>query len=282
MDTFIAVDWGTTNRRIYHIENGLVAATARDDLGARALEKDRYPAEIASIRHRYGDLPMVLAGMVGSTIGWRQVPYVELPAGSAELAASLTWMDPRTAIVPGVVQRDPADVMRGEEVQLLGAAEAGMVPTEALLCQPGTHCKWVELDHGRICRFATSMTGELFKLLQEHSILAVELDRPVSDGSAFRDGVRRGAEHRLQTELFGIRARSVLGEQSDYAAFASGLLIGDDVGRYVDGRDVYILAGESLGALYVAAVTELGGQAHQIDSHAAFVAGITRIAEHCA
>lgn len=279
MDAFLAFDWGTTNRRIYHVQEGRVLMTARDDLGVSACRPDRYAAEIAAVRSLYGDLPVLLAGMIGSTIGWKLAPYVDLPAGLDDLAASLTWATPTIAIVPGVAQRHPSDVMRGEEVQLLGAAAAGLVPDDALLCQPGTHCKWAFLNRGKIGSFATSMTGELFGLLRNHSILADQLDGVAADGESFREGVRRGAEHGLQTELFRIRARGILDGDRDAAAFASGLLIGDDVARYAKLRDIYVLADGSLAELYTAALNELGGKARSIDSHAAFVAGIVQIGE---
>lgn len=279
MNAFLAVDWGTTNRRIYRIEAGTVTATARDDLGARALRTDQYSGEVVSIRDRFGDLPVLMAGMVGSTLGWAPASYVELPAGLHTLAASLTWMDERTAIVPGVAQRKPADVMRGEEVQLLGATAAGMVPDDALLCQPGTHCKWAELQQGSISGFSTAMTGELFGLLSGHSILAGQLGGAVADSLDFREGVRRGAEHQLQTELFQVRARSLLDQGQNSAAFVSGLLIGDDAARHLEHGLVYILADGTLGSLYAAAIAELGGRSLHVDSHAAFVAGIIRIWE---
>lgn len=277
MDNFIAIDWGTTNRRIYRIENGEVVATVRDDLGALAFQPDRYTVEIAAIRARFGNLPVLLAGMVGSTAGWQIAPYVDLPAGIRELAASLTWVADDVAIVPGVAQRDPADVMRGEEVQLLGAAASKMVPQDALLCQPGTHCKWADLRKGKIAGFTTAMTGELFRLLQEHSILAEQIGSPVEDNTSFREGVRRGASAGLQTELFRIRARAVLDGDREAASFASGLLIGDDVARHVGREEVFVLADGPLAELYCAAVAELGATAHQVDSHAAFVAGIVEI-----
>ena len=84
------------------------------------------------------------------------------PAGLDALAGGLLWVDGRTAIVPGVstLADGRADVMRGEEVQMLGAVAAGLVPPGALLCQPGTHCKWAWMEDGRIARFRTAMTGE--------------------------------------------------------------------------------------------------------------------------
>lgn len=282
MTSFIAVDWGTSNRRAFRIEDGNVAATERDDRGAANVATGDYDAEVAGIRERLGDLPVLLAGMVGSNIGWRTVPYVAAPAGLPEIAAALDRIDDRTAIVPGLSYRDGvhADVMRGEEVQLLGAVAAGLVPTDAVLCQPGTHCKWATVEGGAITRFTTAMTGELFALLRAHGVLSRQLGHPVEPGAAFLEGVAEGAKRDLAASLFAIRARGVLGLADDAhaASFASGLLIGADTAARIErGTTVHILADPALGTLYASAIDALGGIAHHIDSEAAFVAGITRI-----
>ncbi|HEX8554135.1 MAG TPA: 2-dehydro-3-deoxygalactonokinase, partial [Sphingomonas sp.] len=190
---FIAADWGTTNRRVFLIEGGTVVSVERDERGASVV-KD-YLAEIAAIRARVGDHPMLLAGMVGSTIGWTAVPYLPAPAGMEELAAAAAEVGPGVRIVPGVSWQDGrrGDVMRGEEVQLFGAVAAGMAPADGLLCQPGTHCKWVVMESSRIVRFTTAMTGELFALLRTHGILAAQLRGTAQNGPAFRDGVAEGA-----------------------------------------------------------------------------------------
>jgi 2-dehydro-3-deoxygalactonokinase len=279
---FIAVDWGTSSRRVYLIDEGASVSTECDDRGAATVTRDAYVDEVAAIRSRFGELPMLLAGMVGSDIGWRKVPYVEAPATLATLAEGLAWVDEKTAIVPGICCRDGArvDVMRGEEVQLLGAAAAGKVPADALLCQPGTHCKWAELKAGAITRFTTAMTGELFSLLSNHGLLARQLTGSVAAGPAFLSGVAEGARRDLAASLFTIRARGLLGllDESDAASFASGILIGADVAARVGANDeVYIIADLELGALYAAAVDALGGTSHRVDSHAAFVAGISRL-----
>ncbi len=280
MTRFIAVDWGTTNRRAFVIENGAVVATERDDRGASSVAQGDYPAEVEGLRARLGDLPMLLAGMVGSTIGWRDAGYAAAPAGLEALAAKLHRIDERTAIVPGLCYRDHAhaDVMRGEEVQLLGAVAAGSVPADALLCQPGTHCKWARVEGNEVASFTTAMTGELFALLRTHSILRHQLGGEVTPGEAFLSGVGEGARRDLAASLFAIRARAVLGGEADATAFASGLLIGADVAaRIAPGETVHILADPALGALYGAAIAALGGSSRLVDSHAAFVAGITRI-----
>ncbi len=281
-EPFLAVDWGTTNRRVYLIDDGAVTRTERDDRGVTAVED--FAGEAAAIRGRFGDLPMLLAGMVGSTIGWQVAPYVPAPAGIEKLAANLLRIDPRTAIVPGVstLADGRPDVMRGEEVQLLGAVAAGLVPADALLAQPGTHCKWAEMSDGRIAGFTTAMTGELFGLLKTHGLLAAQLQGDVTANAAFLKGVEEAKRRDLAASLFGIRAAKMLGtrDDADAAAYASGLLIGSDVAARVatwGHNRIHILAGPELGSLYAAAIRANGRAAHIVDSHAAFVAGIIAI-----
>lgn len=279
---FLAVDWGTTNRRVFLIEDGRVVRTERDDQGVTAVTD--FAASVAAIRARFGDLPMVLAGMVGSNIGWRPAPYVEAPAGIGDLVANLLRIDARTVIVPGVstLAGGRPDVMRGEEVQLLGAVSAGLVPGDALLVQPGTHCKWARMVLGRIAGFTTAMTGELFALLGAHGLLAAQLTGDVAPDAAFLAGVEEAKRRDLTASLFGIRAAKLLGKRDDAeaASFASGLLIGSDVvarlGKHTHST-VHILAGPELGELYAAAIKANSAGAILIDSHAAFVAGITAI-----
>ena len=280
--SLLAIDWGTTNRRVYRIGDGAVVATERDALGVTAVSD--FAGELAAIRARFGDLPVLMAGMVGSTIGWREAHYVPAPAGLDDLGDNLLRIDERTAIVPGVSFSDGTrgDVMRGEEVQLLGAVAAGLTPPDALLVQPGTHCKWVEMAGSRITRFTTAMTGDLFALVRAHGILSAQLGADVALGDAFRDGVREGAKRDLTASLFGIRAAKLLGlrDDADAASFASGLIIGADVAARVAERPfdtAYILADPVLGGLYAAAIEVNGRTGTIIDSQAAFVAGISRI-----
>ena len=279
---FLAVDWGTTNRRVYRIgANGTVEADEQDGRGILSVTPGAYPAETLAIRARFGDLPMLCAGMVGSNRGWRETPYLPCPIGLDALADAPSWVEPaRTAILPGVATfGERADVIRGEEVQLLGAVSAGLAPPDALLCQPGTHCKWAEMGGGRLQSFVTAMPGELFALLKAHSLLAPQLAGAVEANAAFLEGVADAGPD-LLSRLFGVRAASLLGRRADddAAAYASGLLIGTDVrARDLAGRDVHVLADPALGALYQAAVGAVGGNAVEVDSRAAFVAGIVAI-----
>ena len=284
---FIAVDWGTTNRRAYSVGgDGTCAREFEDGRGILSVERGEFEAAVREIRDRLGDQPMLLAGMIGSNRGWKEAPYVRCPAGLDDLAGALVWADERAAIVPGVAYRDTrSDVMRGEEVQILGAAGAGDIPPDCLVCHPGTHNKWIEVRGGRIASFRTVMTGELFNLLKAHSILSDLLEAETAAGAAFCDGVRRGLSGAgVTAELFEARARFLLGdlERADAGSLVSGLLIGEDVRVGTAGNPgapVIVMGRPELTELYAAALNEAGIDSDQIDGEGAFIAGACRIAE---
>jgi 2-dehydro-3-deoxygalactonokinase len=232
-------------------------------------------------------LPMLLAGMIGSNRGWVEAPYVPCPAGIEELAAKVVWADERSAIVPGVsyVGQGRADVMRGEEVQLLGAVAAGLVDPDGFVCHPGTHNKWALLRHDTIHIFGTVMTGELFNLLKEHSILADLLQTPVEVNDAFKRGVHHAMEREmLPAELFGIRAAVLLGQadKDDASSYVSGLLIGTDVRiglTWPAAARIGVIGRPELTRLYAAAISEANREAMEIDGEQCFLAGIQEIAK---
>ena len=283
---FIAVDWGTTNRRAYRIDgDGRCADEFEDSRGILAVPAGGFPDAVAEIRARLGDQPLLLAGMIGSNRGWVAAPYLPCPAGIDDLARGLAWAAEDIAIVPGVRDDARSDVMRGEEVQLLGAAAAAMMPADGWACHPGTHNKWVELKDGRIAAFRTVMTGELFNLLKEHSILSDLLAAPVEPGAAFDAGVRHGLEAAdLQAELFSIRARVLLGKAraEDAASYTSGLMIGGDVRiglGSAPAAPVVVVGRPELTRLYAAALAVAGHQSNELDGELCFIAGIRHIAE---
>ena len=286
---FIAVDWGTTNRRAYLIgRDGSCCQEFEDAKGILSVPAGGFPQAVAEIRERLGDLPLLMAGMVGSNRGWVEAPYVRCPAGLDEMAEALVWPEERTAIVGGVsmLEGERADVMRGEEVQLLGAVADGTIPGDCLVCHPGTHNKWVRMESGRIAAFRTVMTGELFNLLKGNSILSELLEQPADLGEAFDRGVRAGLDDApLQAELFSVRARFLLGasERSDAASFTSGLLIGGDVRIGLSSAsegEVIVMGRPELTRLYAAAIEAAGRKPVELDGEKSFLSGIFNIAEH--
>lgn len=285
---FIAVDWGTTNRRAWGVEpGGAVRELLEDGMGVLKVAPGGYTGEIDRLRALWPGRPLLLAGMVGSNRGWVEADYAPAPAGLDALVGALRRPALDAVIVPGVSWRDGrvADVMRGEEVQLLGAYAAGLVPPDGLVCHPGTHAKWVRMQGGAIGPFRTVMTGELFSMLGRHGILQDRLSGEVTANDSFRAGAEHGLKHGdLTAELFSIRARHLLrvGEGDD-ASYASGLLIGTDVriGLAFGGGEgpVALIGRPDLTALYAEALRLAGRQTAELDGERAFILGARAIAE---
>jgi 2-dehydro-3-deoxygalactonokinase len=287
-DGFIAVDWGTSNRRAYLIDgSGQCTNEFEDRKGVLSVAAGAFPDAVSEIRQRLGDKPLLLAGMVGSNRGWKEARYVPCPAGLDDLAAALVWAGEREAIVPGVSysKNERADVMRGEEVQLLGAIAAGSVDPDGLVCHPGTHNKWATLREGKISEFRTVMTGELFSLLKDHSILSDLLQSPVELNESFKAAARHAITHEaLPADLFSVRSRVLLGQarKEDAASYASGLLIGADVRvglSYPTGANIAVIGRPELTRLYATAIAEAGRTAVELDGERSFLAGIHEIAK---
>lgn len=289
---FLAIDWGTTNRRGYLVgADGRVGREHEDDLGILEVARSGLGFERALrdlvVRLDFDGL-VLMGGMIGSNRGWVEAPYVPCPAGIADLARRITWVEPgRIGIVAGLSFLDPpiADVMRGEEVQILGAVAEGQLPDNCLVCHPGTHNKWIEVTGGRIAAFRTVMTGELFNLLRQHSILSDLLAADAEPSAAFGAGVDHGLTHHdLTAELFQVRARVLLGQapRETAAAYVSGLLIGNDLRVGLGHRrhdHVFVVGRPELTRLFAAALQQTGRAVTEIDGEGAFVAGMRRLAE---
>jgi 2-dehydro-3-deoxygalactonokinase len=238
---FLAVDWGTTNLRAWVVDEAGRSVAHKDfPLGVSRLASGEAARRFSdTVRPALGaeSLPAVLCGMVGSNLGWEQVPYFDCPADLAAIAGGLrrvTTDGPPAFIVPGLRCERPdggPDVMRGEETQVLGwAAAHGRGVARALICHPGTHAKWVRLSEGRIERFVTAMTGELFDVLRKYSVLQVRDSD--DDEAAFDDGLAAAGDGgALASRLFTARARVVGGTMPAEAvkSYLSGLLIGAEV-----------------------------------------------------
>ncbi|WP_036165653.1 2-dehydro-3-deoxygalactonokinase [Massilia sp. 9096] len=243
----LALDWGSTHLRAYLLGADGVRLDERDaDAGASTMNGDAraYEAALEDVAGHWlaarPDLPIVACGMVGSQHGWREAPYAACPAGAADLAGALARVDAggRTvAIVPGVSCRGEdgvPDVIRGEETQIVGAlAMQPDLAAASTLVLPGTHSKWASVEDGRIVRFSTYMTGELFALLRAHSVLGRLMqgeDAPLEQG--FDAGVRAAAGSAgLTHQLFAVRTLGLTGELAPAAlsGYLSGLLIGSEI-----------------------------------------------------
>ncbi len=280
----IGVDWGTSSLRAYLLGDGGTVLDRRSaPRGIMAVENDEFAGHLEDVVSpwREHDLPILLSGMIGSRQGWREAPYVPCPASLAEIAAAITpACGGVPSIVPGVLQggRLPG-VMRGEETQIIGAtASDGMSEGERRIVLPGTHSKWVVVVDGRIERFRTFMTGELFAVLGRHSILGrfVPVDREPrpTASEAFVRGVvtSREAGESIATLLFTARSLVLTGQLDPSASldYLSGLLIGDEIRAALaePGGPVTLIGEPALCGLYAASLDLFGTEATIIDDAA--------------
>jgi 2-dehydro-3-deoxygalactonokinase len=288
----LACDWGTTNLRAWTLDvDGAVVAQKDFPLGVSRLAPGeaarRFEAEVRPALQAQG-LPAILCGMVGSNLGWAAVPYVDCPAGLGDLAARLTEVAASVRIAPGLrcagISGSP-DVMRGEETQILGwlAQRPDRQTGRHLLCHPGTHTKWVLIEDGRVVRFVTAMTGELFAVLGQHSVL--KTDAPATDDAAFDQGlVAAGPGDALAARLFTARARVVggLAQADSTPSYLSGLLIGAEVASVPrllgeSPAHVALLGDAALCDLYRRALMAAGAEVEVFDGEAAAIAGLSAL-----
>ncbi len=166
---FIAVDWGTSNARFALCDEDGQPLDTRDGPGV-AQAHGRFAevfGEITADWRGKGELPAFMCGMVGSALGWVEVPYLSCPMDLFELTNSSVLIGTGTHVMPGMRCTNPLgapDVMRGEETQLLGALAMGALTETGrhLVCLPGTHTKWVSMSAGVQHEFLTAPTRELF------------------------------------------------------------------------------------------------------------------------
>jgi 2-dehydro-3-deoxygalactonokinase len=301
----IALDWGTTSLRAYLYDaSGNVLATRASTAGIMNLPRS---AELGGFDAAFDDacgawrehasaVPVIAAGMVGSAQGWVEAPYVDAPANADALVAGIVRVKAAGGatlhIVPGVLQRgELPNVMRGEETQIFGAlgqdartANAADSGKRALIGLPGTHAKWAVVQAGRIERFHTFMTGEVFAALREHTILGrtmVTPDRP--DIGAFLHGVniaREKGQAGVLATVFSARTLGLTGQLSreQQPDYLSGLLIGHELAGLeavltqqqdsLAGQSLRLIGNDALCERYRLALAQFGCTEAELVKHA--------------
>ena len=294
---FAAVDWGTTSFRLWLLaEDGGVVAERRSGEGLTSLTREAFAGVLERHLEAAGastSLPVVICGMAGSRQGWIEARYLDLPARLDDIvdnAVAAPGTNRRVLILPGLAQRveERADVIRGEETQLIGAATRfGAAGASGIYCMPGTHSKWVRTQEGRVTGFSTYMTGELFSVMAAHSILAHTVAGAETDPDlpAFAEAVvaGHGDPARLTNQLFSIRGRQLLFGETPEAASArlSGFIIGAELagsGCTEGGGAVRLIASGRLAALYRSAFAAIGVSVDEIDADEAVRLGLAQAA----
>jgi 2-dehydro-3-deoxygalactonokinase len=284
---WIAVDWGTTNLRAWAMgADGRVLAHAESDDGMGKLAREGYEPALLRLIGGWleGRPPVIACGMVGSRQGWCEAPYRAVPCLALDTLRTVTapTSDPRlsVSIIPGLKQAQPADVMRGEETQIAGALRL-MPNYDGVFCLPGTHSKWVHVSAGEVVSFQTFMTGELFALLSEASVLRHGMQGEGWDDAAFETAVSDAISRpeRIAARLFALRAEGLIAGLTPAAARArlSGLLIGTELAGakpYWLGQRVTLIGAEKLSAAYASALALQGIKAERLPATECTLAGL--------
>jgi 2-dehydro-3-deoxygalactonokinase len=297
---YIAGDWGTSRLRLSLCLGDRVLETLQGP-GIGALREPAGEALrplLAGWRQAYGPLPILLCGMAGSRNGWREAPYLPCPVDLRALGAAALRFEADeapVAIAPGLSCRSrlgSPDVMRGEETQIAGAIalHPGLGTGRHLLCLPGTHTKWANLQDGQVCDFLTALTGELFALLRDGSTLmrATHAGAEAQSTSAdSQDGFERGIEaafapgsSSLPHGLFGVRSRQLIDGCSRAWAlsYLSGLLIGADargaIPLFAARKEAILIGDGALNARYAYALRREGIAASCLDGEQCALAGL--------
>lgn len=283
MAKWISTDWGTSSLRLYLVDSDdQILDEYASKQGIKRVYQQFQDQDILDqqtffrqflqqsvddfMSEHHGDFrdyPVVVSGMASSSIGMLELPYASLPLkldGSSvqsKFLAGTHAMNPKYLI--SGCQRE-GDVMRGEEVQMIGWNAMATRPDQITLILPGTHSKHIQVEGNQVTDFKTYMTGELFDIMSNYSILksSLTLSRTASDDFFFTKGVVAGAQGVLSHELFRIRGfdlqQTMDGDQA--ASYLSGLLIGHELGLLHNNK-VTILAGEDIQHLYQLACAEL-------------------------
>ena len=284
----VLVDWGTTNLRAYLVNNsGEIIDSRRGPHGIRNVSDKKFLHTIEDVLKGWNPTcPVLMSGMIGSAQGWHEAPYASCPSSADDIASGLMEIpeNSRFSIVPGAMYQAPDgafDVMRGEEVQIFGALDLSR-SKDAILCLPGTHSKWATVKGGVLERFHTSMTGEVYSILKEHSILGALMNDGTDDDEAFKKGLERsGAEGGLLHHLFSTRTEGLFGriEPEGLPSYMSGILIGNELRNFAPNtpseETVLLVSDGVLGQKYMSAFDFFGISAQLVSAEDATVRGLS-------
>lgn len=287
---YLVIDWGTSNFRAFALcDNSEVIDRKALGQGLLEVPDGAFAETLESILKNwlldYRELPIYMAGMVGSAKGWVNVDYVSTPVGIQDLLekayrSNLPW-GPKAIILPGISYSNADsnfEVMRGEELQVFGLAKLKRLSSFAAIL-PGTHSKHVDYSSNKIQSIATFMTGELYSILSKHSILGKGFTQTSAQNSdAFLKGVTDAQEGELSNRLFLARTSWLFKQISDDGVldYLSGMLIGAEL-RNIKQQSLFLVGSPQLCARYSLACDLLKIKTQAVDGDECFLAGMNEI-----
>jgi 2-dehydro-3-deoxygalactonokinase len=312
MKLFFSCDWGTSMFRLRlvdavnagilsEIKTGYGIGTAfeswkqneRDQNNRVAFYQtylfDQVKKIVTTFKGSAGNAPIVISGMASSSIGMLQLPYKKAPFRCDGLDLVIHTIPakqgmPLQIIISGV--QTEADVIRGEETILAGC-DIESDDKEQLFILPGTHSKHISVKDGWAKDVTTYMTGELFDLLSNKSILSASVKKDTGEQSIgdrfFAEGVQKGITINLMNSIFHVRTNQLFGKASpeENYHYLSGLLIGHELKALTGNREITatLVCGTALKKAYMSAlgILKLNNQCQYKDADQALINGQRKI-----
>jgi 2-dehydro-3-deoxygalactonokinase len=293
--TYILGDWGTSQCRLY-------LCTGDDALGTFHIIDEAVGKGIKHLTNpedyffklckrwlaKYGQMPVYLIGVVGSDAGWHQAGYIPCPTIIDTIFNNSLSFDAKGCqihIVPGLSCTNPLglpDTLRGEETQIIGWIANNPTQKGQLLCLPGTHTKWAHIDLGQVNTFLSSPVGELYDIINNHSVISTPENKSQWHQESFEEGLALALDKskNILHSIFSCRARSLLNNkpESTSSSYLSGLLIGSDVrdaiGHIADFNNVTVIGNDDVMPLYMHALGQCGIKAESMKGQDASISGL--------
>jgi 2-dehydro-3-deoxygalactonokinase len=278
---WVGVDWGLSHRRTYVYGADGHCLHMREDEEGMLAARGSFATSLDALLGALGvhlETPVLMSGMVGDAQGWREIPCLGADVPPVALAQHLVRLQGQRFVVPGYAQRRPhADLLRGEETHVLGLVLSGI--SDGWVVLPGAHSKWVCVKDGKVVRWTTFVTGELFESQRHMATLSSLLEtRCRDDPFAFERGLRLAHSGMpLSQALFSVRASATM--KGAIAAehimpMMSGVLIGAEFQGMIhvapERRSLHLIASPSQAILYQAAADIFGWRVHAPDPHALY------------
>lgn len=251
MKRYITIDGGTTNTRVYLVEDIKIIDTVKIGVGSNNPDsKVRLTAEIKeAVRTLLSshdlsekDIHRIIAsGMITSEFGLYKLDHAIAPVGIDKLHDGMAEVSlPDISSIPFVFLRGIKTVgdklfdfnmMRGEETELMGIADSEYGSCIYIL--PGSHSKIIRTNEkGEIFEFISTLTGEMIAALTKSTILStcVDLNSKLCDEGLF-EGYDYAYEYGINEALLKTRTlANIMKKDSNYLySFFLGVVLCDEI-----------------------------------------------------
>jgi 2-dehydro-3-deoxygalactonokinase len=194
---------------------------------------------------------VIATGMISSSLGLLELPLLVVPTGIGDLAAGMVselfpevwykpiWMIPGIKNKPGVIEADDLpqmDMMRGEEVEIMALLDRLSIDEACWIIIPGMNSKFTRISkNGRIMMSISTISGELFDALANHTSIALAVDvNSEPDLAWLKKGYLASMEYGISRAAYCVRMGQLWSNcvAADRAAYLMGAVLAGDVSAF--------------------------------------------------